>query len=167
MKSKAALPMIGKPHAGGFFAGCFYDAGEPFALIVSPKATGEKESINWGAEKRLAGALSYSDGPTNTAAMAKAGSALAKWVRGLKIGGHEDWYLPSRVEALVMFGELRSIKDFEPDQPDGIARDWYWTSTQYAGAEGYAWCQSFKFGDQSSYRKYGCLRARAVRRISI
>jgi uncharacterized protein DUF1566 len=146
----------------------FYDAGKPYQLILAPKADGEKEAIAWGATNKLVtGAQSYSDGPANTAAMAKAGSALAKWVRGLKIGGHKDWYLPSRLEALVLFGELRSLKAFEPDQPDGIARDWYWTSTQYAGDEGYAWCQNFFNGSQYYDHKNTQLRARAVRRVAI
>jgi len=111
--------------------------------------------------------LSYSDGRANTAAMAKASSALGKWARGLKIGGHKDWYLPSRLEALVLFGELRGLKAFNDDQPDGLAREAYWTSTQYAGNEGYAWYQYFSYGSQYFTRKSTELRARAVRRVPV
>jgi hypothetical protein len=167
-RSKPALPAIGMPYAGGTFAGCFYDGGKPYALILAPKATGEKASVKWGAEKKIVtGALSYSDGPANTDAMAKAGSALGKWARGLKLGGHKDWYLPSRVESLVLFGELRGLKAFNEDQPDGIAQAWYWTSTQYAGTEGYAWYQTFYDGNQGNGHKDDELRARAVRRVAI
>lgn len=165
----AALPtIIGTPFAGGFYAGRFYDAGKPYLLILAPKAAGEKKSTPWGTtDKLVKGALSYSNGPTNTAAMAKAGSGLAKWVRGLKIGGHKDWYLPSHLESLVIFGELRTLKAFESEKPDGIARLWYWTSTQYAGDAGSAWFQGFGDGLQHGYRKGTSLRARAVRRLAI
>jgi len=162
------LPAIGQPHGGGFFAGCFYDVGKPYALILSPKDAGEKESVKWGAEKKIVdGALSYSDGFANTAAMAKAGSALGKWASALKIGGHKDWYLPSRVECLVLFGELRSLKQFNADATDGIAQAWYWTSTQYAGRESFSWIQSFDYGGQSYDPKGNEFRARAVRRVAI
>ena len=165
-----AMPPIGQTHsgAGGTFAGRFYDAGKAYALFLAPKATGEIKSTTWGAVKKLVtGATSYSDGHANTAAMAKAGSALAKWARGLTIGGHKDWYLPSRLEALVLFGELSGIKAFDPDRPYGIANSWYWTSTQYAGNEGYAWCQGFSYGNQNDDHKSVLLRARAVRRLNL
>lgn len=161
-------PQIGQVIGGGFNAGCFYDAGKPYRLILSPKTTGEKAEIVWNSAGKLVnGALSYSDGLANTAAMAKAGSALAKWAAGLKISGHKDWYLPSRLEALILFGELRSFPEFAPDQLDGLAREAYWTSTQAAGLEGYAWYQSFYDGLQSSNFKSVSLRARAVRRVAI
>lgn len=167
-KSITIPTTIGAPFAGGFYAGRIFDAGRPYALIVAPKATGEQADIAWGATgKTVKGALSYSDGAANTAAMAKAGSALAKWVRGLKIGGHTDWYLPSRLEALVLFGELRQVKAFDDGTPEGFNNLWYWTSTQYAGVAGFAWYQSFGHGTQFTTHKGFTLRARAVRRIPV
>jgi hypothetical protein len=168
-KKSISIPTtIGAPGAGGFLAGRFFDAGKPFGLIVAPKAEGEKESIAWHTTmKTVKGALSYSDGVANTAAMVKAGSALAQWAAGLTIGGFKDWYLPSRLEALLLFGELRGIKAFDPGKPDGFAEAWYWTSTQYAGYEGYAWYQSFGYGHQYYVHKDGQLRARAVRRLNL
>lgn len=44
---------------------------------------------------------------------------------------------------------------------------WYWTSTQYAGGEAYAWIQYFTNGGQRlDHKDYG-FRARAVRRLPI
>ena len=159
---------IGAPFAGGFYAGNIFDAGKPYALIVAPKDGGEQAEIAWSlTDKTVKDALSYSNGLANTVAMAKAGSALAKWARAIEIDSHGDWYLPSRLEALVLFGELRQVKAFDAGKPEGFEKSWYWTSTQYAGEAGYAWYQTFNTGDQDGTHKYGTLRARAVRRIAI
>jgi hypothetical protein len=165
---RSALPAIGAPHAGGFFAGRFFDGTQAYALIVAPGAEGEQAKIAWNkTTKAVKGALSYSNGPANTAAMSKAGSALAKWARGLNIGGFDDWYIPSRLELLVAYGELRALNAFNPDQLDGFAHDWYWSSTQSAGYAAYAWCQGVGNGSQNGTHKDDELRARAVRRLPI
>lgn len=166
--TKTTTPKPGSYFEGGHFVGNFYDQGKPYALILAPKAEGQHEPTPWGAENKLIkAATSYSDGHANTSAMAKAGSALAKWARGLNIGGHKDWYIPSRLESLLIFGELRGIEAFNEDQPNGIAKHWYWTSTQYAGNVDFAWFQVFLSGGQNYNLKNFELRARAVRRIPI
>lgn len=153
-----ALPAIGKPLEGGIFAGRYFVGEQPFALVLSPKDEGEIAPTTWGARtKRIDGALSYADGLANTEAMAAAGNKLARKIRALRIGGHDDWYLPSRLESLLLFGELQS--EFE--------RDWYWTSTQYAGDDEDAWIQHFYDGVQYyDHEDFDC-RARAVRRFPI
>ena len=165
----AAIPyQPGIEFEGGYLAGHFCDDLKPYALIVAPKTEGEQAEIAWGVtDKLLKTATSYSNGPANTATMAKAGSALAKWALGLKIGGYSDWYMPSRLECLLIFGELAALKTFGPTQPNGFALGWYWTSTQSAGDGAYAWCQSFDYGTQYSTLKLFQLRARAVRRIAL
>jgi len=170
-KSAPPLSILYQPGSvfeGGYYAGSFYDDGKPYALIVAAKADGEKEAIAWHSKaSTVKGALSYSNGPANTAAMAKAGSALAQWALKLNIQGNKDWYLPSRLEALLLFGELRGLKTFSEEQANGFACEWYWTSTQSAGYGAFAWSQSFGYGYQSYDHKYHQLRARAVRRIAI
>ena len=165
----AAIPyQPGIEFEGGYLAGHFYDDLNPYALIVAPKTEGEQAEIAWGVtDKLLKTATSYSNGPANTATMAKAGCALAKWALGLKIGGYSDWYLPSRLECLLIFCELAALKTFGPTQPNGFAHQWHWTSTQYSGDGAYAWCESFCYGYQSLDRKGHQLRARAVRRITL
>lgn len=139
---------------GGLFAGRYFIGATAYALIVSPKDT-DIEAVKWAtSSKRVAGALSYADGLANTEAMAGAGSKLAAQIRAMRLDGFDDWYLPSRLESLLLFGEL----------PNEFARDWYWTSTQYAGNDGYAWVQYFDDGSQGYYRKANHCRARAVRR---
>jgi len=103
-----ALPAIGAPLAGGFFAGQIRIAGQNFALIVAPKAEGEHAPAQWGEYgKDVPGAKSYFDGLANTNAMAEAGSELAQWARGLRLGGFEDWYLPSQDELEIIYRNLK------------------------------------------------------------
>jgi hypothetical protein len=48
-----------------------------------------------------------------------------------------------------------------------FADEWYWSSTQHAANDDYAWCQDFDYGNQTSTSKSASLRARAVRRFAI
>ena len=142
---------------GGIPVARYFVNGQPYALILSPKDS-EIKRAKWGATKKnVTGAHSYVDGLANTIAMAEAGSKLAKDIRALRIGDFDDWYLPSRLESLLLFGELQS--EFE--------RDWYWTSTQYAGDDEVAWFQFFIIGYQYSHHKDYESRARAVRRVAL
>lgn len=148
----------GTPHAGGLFVARYFIGDQAYALIVSPKDAGEIAAAKWNtAKKKVADAASYADGLANTDAMVAAGSKLAKQIRALRIGDFDDWYLPSRLESLLLFGELQS--EFE--------RKWYWTSTQYAGYVEYAWIQGFTNGYQIASRKDSECRARAVRRVPL
>lgn len=106
--NETPLPAIGAPFQGGFFAGLINIAGQRHALIVAPKAAGEHEETEWISDyKAVPGAQSYDDGYANTQAMADAGSELAKWARGLDIGGHADWYLPSQDELELCYRNLK------------------------------------------------------------
>lgn len=146
--------------AGLMPAGRFFIGAQAYQLIVATGDEGELIETPWsGKSKKVEGALSYCDGLANTRAMAAAGSELGKWALGLRIGGFDDWHIPSRLEALIAFGELGDKDIFAPD--------WYWTSTQYARAAGDAWCQYFGDGHQDSTGKGLKLRARAVRRLPI
>ncbi len=76
--------------------------------------------------------------------------ALA-WAKS--IGGD----LPSRVEQAMLWAGFR----------DQFQKDWYWSNETHHRESGWAWCQYFSYGTQSSTRKDNELRARAVRRLSI
>jgi len=195
--------IIGTPWNGGFFAGRILINGnlELHALIVSPRAEGDLEPIAWNASrKNVAGAGSFYDGKANTVAMAEAGSKLAKQILDLKIGGFDDWYLPSRDELELLYRHFKpgtgenfvwrngdnpssspvgypytaklpgqtSIADFRDDgSPEAFEEAWYWSSTQFAAAPEYAWCQYFYDGSQGDYHEVYSLRARAVRRVKL
>ncbi|PXX49407.1 DUF1566 domain-containing protein [Aquitalea magnusonii] len=100
-------PAIGEAFEGGFFAGRIRIGSNEFALIVSPKAPGETD-MAWGPRsKDIKAARSCFDGMANTSAMAEAGSELAKWALALNIGGHADWYIPSRDELEICYRNLK------------------------------------------------------------
>jgi hypothetical protein len=102
------LPTLpGTPFAGGFYAGRLRVGDALFALVVAPKAEGEAEHA-WGpAGSELAAAASCCDGTANTVALAEAGSGMAKWAQALAIGGHTDWYVPSRDELELLYRHLK------------------------------------------------------------
>jgi Protein of unknown function (DUF1566) len=154
------LPTVaGTPLAGGVYAGRFFVDAQPYALIIAPGDGGELDATAWGGSKKVAAATSFNDGPANTTAMAKAGSKLAQWAQALRLAEHDDWYLPSRLELLIAFGALPTT--------DVFAKDWYWSSTQCASLNDYAWFQDFGYGYQYDIREDVKLRARAVRRLVI
>jgi len=160
---KSVPTVAGAPFAGGYYVGRFFVGTQAYALVVAPTSDESDVSGAWNKNTRkVSGALNYNDGAANTEAMAKAGSAIAKAFRALTIGGHNDWYLPSRMEALLLSGEREHL---EGDAT--IEDDWYWTSTQCALTAAYAWVQYFYYGDQYYGHKVDFYRARAVRRVKI
>ena len=160
---------LGAPFADGFYLGRVFVGNAAFALVVAPKTEGENDETQWNESRDdVAGANSYFDGLANTEAMVAAGSELAKWARGLRIGGYDDWHLPSRQDLLVIKGnEDAAGKAFQKGGAEAFEREWYWSSTQNASAPAYAWCQSFHYGNQFNDWKGSISRARAVRRVPI
>ena len=164
----SVIPAIGQPLAGGIFAGRFFVGELPFALIVAPKQEGEFQETPWSKTKNhirktknhIHGAVSVYDGLANTAAMAEAGSPLAKRIRQLDIAGFTDWYLPARGELLLAYAAgIEGDEAFDEES--------YWSSTQFAHVTGWAWCQLFNYGHQYFDLKDSKLRARAVRRLPL
>lgn len=77
--------------------------------------------------------------------------AQLEWAKS--IGGD----LPTRIEQAMLLA----------NHSDQFKKDWYWSNEIHHAESGWAWCQGFDDGPQGYYRKYGELRARAVRRVPI
>jgi hypothetical protein len=111
MNTQEKTPIVpaipGTPFGGGFYAGQIMIAGVLHALIVAPKAEGERQGAWLESEQRVAGADSYCDGMQNTVAMAEAGSELGQWARGLNINGFTDWHIPSQDELEILYRNLK------------------------------------------------------------
>jgi hypothetical protein len=104
---RSELPAVGAALAAGFFAGLVAFNGDHYAIIVAPKAEGETEG-EWGEYgTRIDGADSCFDGLANSIAMADADSQIANFMRDLRIGGFDDWYLPSRDELEICYRNLK------------------------------------------------------------
>jgi len=85
------------------------------------------------------------------------GEIEANWNDAMAWADKQDGNLPSRIDQLVLFKNMKS--EFKEAA--------YWSDTPTAGDESYAWYQTFYYGDQTSIHKTIKLRARAVRRIAI
>jgi hypothetical protein len=138
-----ALPETGAPFGGGYYVDTITDNGQTYALVVAPK---EDE----------AGAMTWKQ--------------AGKHAATCRAGGHDDWQLPSRRDALALAEKLLPAGRETPDAfreggGQDFDRSWYWTGAEVDGAPGYAWVQLFDYGGQDSYVKDGSNRVRAVRRI--
>ena len=100
-------PSIGTPYGGGYYGGSIAIDGKTYALIVAPKAEGQK-ALAWKDEwSATPGTLSVGDGFTNSEAMNNDEHPAAQFCRSLKTGGFDDWYLPSRDELELLYRNLK------------------------------------------------------------
>ncbi|KFE51103.1 hypothetical protein [Pseudomonas syringae] len=150
--SPAALPAIGQPLAGGFYAGRLFFAGSELAVV---DAGAEFEILSpWGGRSgprlHVRGAQSYEDGLSNTVAMAEAGSEIAKKVLGMVIRGHRGWHIPALRALELMRSNLPQLPEWEQysgKQAFGARHSHHshWSSTQKSAGSAwnltmYPWC---------------------------
>ena len=175
--AETAFPEIGAPFQGGFFAGImFQQDGSKYALIIAPKAEGEAEKIVFTNGVRAeTSARSLWDGAANTQALLDGDHPAAKFCAGLKIGGFEDWYLPSKDELYLISSRFlpaddgdnwnppkTDIEAFKAGGSEAFERELYFSSTE-ASANG-AWAQDFYDGTQPCNFKDGKLILGAMAR---
>jgi hypothetical protein len=187
------LPTLGAAFENGYYAGRIRIDGVPYAIVVPPKAESEHEPVVWNKGlKRVAGAESFYDGLANTKAMAKAGSSIATWAldrklyipsrdelellyRAFKPGAETNWCFRGDNPSSDPVGYAYSpkvpgqtkIQAFRAGAAEAFEKNWYWSSTQYAGDGDYAWLQHFSHGNQGSDHEGSDFRVRAVRRIKL
>ncbi|MDD1981385.1 hypothetical protein [Pseudomonas asiatica] len=144
----SALPTVGQPLGGGFFAGRIFFDGAEHAIIDAGREF--EATAQWweqpGPRVNVRGALSFHDGLENTRAMAEAGSAIARKVLGMSIRGQRGWHLPSIEQLQVMRANLLQLPDWDryysSHRAGGPAQAFthmeYWSSTQ--NSAGSSWC---------------------------
>lgn len=197
MKRKLPPPAIGSSLHGGFVAGTLMIKDKPHLLIVAPKDEGEHAPVEYGCYGTLVrGAGSFNDGLANTRALARAGSDIAKWAIGLRIGGFKDWAIPARDQLERMYRAFKPTKDENykrcGDNPSAIppaypyadkspkqtalklfkagATEAFEPSWYWASTQysaDYAWFQNFDHGNQHWNYKCSNIRVRAVRVIPL
>ncbi|MGH8129092.1 MAG: DUF1566 domain-containing protein [Gammaproteobacteria bacterium] len=190
-------PAIGSQLHGGFVGGTLMIKDKPHLLIVAPKADGEHEPIEYGPYGKLVrGANSFNDGRANTLAMARAGSDMAKWAVGLRIGGFKDWAIPARDQLERLYRAFKPTKEsnykrcgdnpsaippaypYEDKSPKQTALRLFKAGAAEAFADNWywsstqysaysAWCQYFDHGCQGWGYEDGNGRVRAVRMIPL
>jgi hypothetical protein len=168
------IPAVGSQFGGGFFAGEILLDGERYALIVAPKAAGEKFGLEF-KKKSLGtadGTDSEDDGLTNSNKINDENHPAAQLCRSLEIGGHSDWYLPSRDELMRIWLALGPNKKSTPELfraggVEAFENRWYWSSTEHASYSYLAWGVNFNDGSQYRYYKDFHAGVRALRRFKI
>lgn len=83
------------------------------------------------------------------------GDESMPWEKAIAWAEKQGGVLPSRIDALVLWNNLK----------DQFKKEWYWTDAQRAAVSSFAWIQSFRYGTQDDGRKDGGCRCRAVRRL--
>lgn len=174
MAKKAAVPQIGAVFGGGFYAGSMELDGVKYALVVSPKAQGEKMGLEYKKSKLSSadGADTDDDGFYNSCQMDNANHPAAQFCRQLQINGFNDWYLPSRDELMLAWMSLgpnrkKTPELFRAGAAEAFEERWYWSSTELASGVGSAWIVNFYNGYQLSYDKNSSTAVRAVRRVKL
>jgi hypothetical protein len=161
------LPALGAPAGGGFFAGIYLQGNTLRRLYVAGQEGDLVEQVWNSTTTRVKDALSMEDGLANTRAMAKAGSVLAQKMIELRIGGHRDWCLTSHDQAYTVWKNLKfntaGAALLKKKGGGELADAVYWTSTQSAAFDGFAWVQTFYYGSQDGWLKGSRGRGRAVR----
>jgi hypothetical protein len=82
----------------------------------------------------------------------------------LRLGGHADWRMPTRIELLSIVDDTRHKPAIDTDAFPETPSAWFWTSTPYAAnpAE-YAWVVYFGSGGSYDGLRGYRYRVRAVR----
>jgi len=155
---------IGAYHDGGIVA--FYNRDTKRGFIAAPYD--QSAGVPWSSTINTTGATSraFGTGKENTAKIINAlgdGSYAARLCYDLRIGGHDDWYLPSEEE-------LDQLKQYK-DKIGGFHPSRYWTSSAVVdkidSIEKFARWISFGTGTHSEDPKQFTYRVRAIRDFSI
>jgi hypothetical protein len=173
---KAALPVIGETCGGGYLGALLPAADRRYwAVIVAPKAEGEKEDVMWGTRNfPVPGSRSFTDGWGNSQVTSDGHHPAAQFCRAVRSGGYDDWYLPSIGELAAIWANLgpahTAAAQFQLGAGEAFEESWYWSSTEVALDPSFAWGQAFDdkpFGTGWRNRddKYSPNWCRAVRRV--
>ena len=84
------------------------------------------------------------------------------YAKGLTIGGHSDWRLPTIDELKTLVDEERRDPAIDPIFTD-TKSSCYWSSTTSAGSTSYAWSVYFYDGYADYGNKTGSFYVRCVR----
>ena len=122
------IPTVpGTAFAGGYYAGRFKVGSQAYALIVAPKATGNTTTTFWtgsGGYSEATTALSVSDGLANTNLMiGNTNLTGPRWARNLRIGGYDDWYIPSQDELEICYRYLKPTTGANQTYSSSYAKD--------------------------------------------
>lgn len=91
----AAPVTLGQAYGGGYWGGNYDFAGNTYAVIVAPKASGQSSKAMDITGGNFSTATSATDSIANTTAWLN-GNGAATYARALNIGGFSDWQVPAK-----------------------------------------------------------------------
>lgn len=91
-------------------------------------------------------------------------AACTKACAELRLLGHDDWRLPTRVELAALVDDTRRDPAIDVGLFPRVKPNWHWTSTETAWSSSSAWFVSFNSGYVDLDHRYGLGFALAVRR---
>jgi len=195
--------VIGQSFQGGYYAGTItYGTeswlgigGEQYHLIMAPKASGEALTIKQyktsmtcdGLTSDQSAPASDWDGYHNTYTSVVGSSSAhpaANFCQGLSIGGYSDWYLASRRESEIAFGNLRQLAVWQSggaeefttgtvilngNSVSGISAYWYSTAGECGSSAASAAGIYYVSGGYSifGYNYTDQFFVRAIRRVAV
>lgn len=172
--SPAALPAIGQPLAGGFYAGRLFFNGAEFAVIDAGRDF--ECAAHWwdqtGPRPRIRGATSRFDGMANTLAMSNEGSSIATKVLSMNIRGTWGWHIPAIEELQLIRANLLQFPDWDHRMCEHAPQAFrcahqYWSSTQKDNAAT-AWLMGmYPWGVPDTNWVSGCNGIRPVKVLLI
>ncbi|MGY6086072.1 Lcl C-terminal domain-containing protein [Stenotrophomonas sp. SM006] len=84
--------------------------------------------------------------------------------RELRLLGHDDWRLPTRIELAALVDDTRHEPAIDTSLFPGALPRWHWTSTPCAWSSASAWSVGFNLGSASTSHRSSSGFALAVRR---
>ena len=82
----------------------------------------------------------------------------------LRLGGHDDWRLPTRAEVLTLVDDTQHNPAIDTDAFPDTPLGWFWTATPYAdNPRMFVWIVSSYSGGSSAGARDSHYRVRAVR----
>lgn len=107
--SVTPLPAPGEAFGGGYYVGNIVQGGSTYAIIVSPRASGQSSGLQWKTSQTAgpSATQTLNNGPAASASMNSATYPAAQFCEGLTIGGFSDWYLPARDELELCYRNLK------------------------------------------------------------
>lgn len=132
--------VMGQSFGGGFWGGDIVIGANTYAIIVAPKASGEKSNKLVGNLINTPASASTNDSVANTTGLAALTgtslSAAAAWVKALAIGTYTDWQIPAKDVLATVYNNLNPAGANTPaiyktGGSEAFQANYYWTSTTY------------------------------------
>ncbi|WP_321810116.1 hypothetical protein [Burkholderia sp. BCC1985] len=137
------------------------DGASPYYLVAALVPEARIEPAKFGKLEALAGVSSPWDGQANMRALLAADpeNVIANRIKALHVGGHADWFWPSRLDSAVLYANVGDmVREF-------LGAWGAWICEQHPDFPSIAYVQTFDSGNQGWGHKGNEFGAVAVRRV--